>query len=304
MSKPHWTDSVYEEVTAKIIAQLEQGTIPWRKPWATSCQPAQNLVSRKAYRGINAIVLGFSEFASPYWATFNQVRSLGGNVIRGSKSSLVVFYKLVEKKDAQGRVMYSDSGRPLGFPMLRYSRVFNAEQCEGLTLPATPEPAAVQDADEAHLESARQVADAWKDCPVQIIGTSACYSPSLDQIRMPAMESFDCKASFYHTLFHEMGHATGHGTRLDREGITAKDARFGSDVYSKEELIAEFTASFVGNITGILDQVQLENSAAYVANWLKVLKDDRKLIVAAASAGQRAADYILRDSAGQEDESK
>ena len=208
------------------------------------------------------------------------------------------------KKDAAGNFMYDGQGRQIGFPMLRYSRVFNLEQIDGIADPsATSKIDQTPGAEASALEAARKVAGDWNDCPIEIIGSSACYSPALDKIRMPAIESFRTEASYYHTLFHECGHATGHGSRLDRAEVV-KTSNFGSADYGKEELVAEMTAAFVSNVTGIMGQVEFEQSAAYLANWLKVLRDDHKMVIAAASAAQKAADWILRRNDAQEDESK
>jgi antirestriction protein ArdC len=292
-------DNIYQEVTDRIIAQLEKGTVPWRKPWSSayegfSGQP-QNLVSRKAYRGINSLILGTAGFDSPWWLTFNQCRELGGNIKKGSKSNLVVFFKKLNKTDAKGNPVYDNLGREVFIPLLRYSRVFNSEQCEGLTLPTSDTPIVEGDAaesDESHIAKAKKIAKEANLCPIKNGGDSASYSPTLDVIKMPKVKDFNNPATYYHTLFHEMVHATGHKSRLNRFKED-KVAAYGGEDYSKEELVAEMGASFVSNIAGILDQVQFEQSAAYIANWLEALKHDHKFVVKAATAAQRAADLIL-----------
>jgi antirestriction protein ArdC len=296
MTNSELTDRIYAEITDKFILKLEQGTVPWRKPWAGGDSAPKNLVSKRAYRGINTLILSLSDFSSPWWLTFKQAGDLGGKVLKGSKSSIVVYYSRIEKRDANGNVKRDENGRPLSFAMLRYSRVFNLEQTEGIEAPAGPEPVTIGDAAEGDLGAAETLYGetllTWMP-NVSQGGTRACYSPSLDSIKMPRIDSFSRKAEFYHTFHHEAAHATGHATRLNREGIVELN-EFGSKSYSKEELVAEITAAFVSNAVGILNEVTFENSAAYLSNWIKVLKSDNAFIVKASSGAQKAADFILK----------
>lgn len=302
-------ESIYNEITNRFIAKLEAGTIPWRKPWeavSTSSEygsAPRNLVSKKAYRGINTIILGMAEFISPWWVTFKQCKELGGMVKAGSKSNMVVYFKLIEKTDKNGKPIFDAKGRKLTFPILRYSRVFNTDQCEGLNVPADDVPVVEGDAAEDDtIKVAKQIADNADLCDVRNGGDKACYSPVLDVIRMPEVKAFDNAASYFHTLFHEFGHATGHASRLNREGVTGVNG-FGSENYSQEELVAEMTASFVSNFAGILTDVRFNNAASYIANWLEVLKNDNKFVIKAASAAQRAADWILGVKKDENEES-
>ena len=277
---------VYEIVTERIVAALEKGTAPWRKPWAgggsvSSCGPV-NLASRRPYRGVNVWLLHASGFSSRYWVTFNQARKLKGNVRKGEKGSLVVFWKKLP-----GKVV--DGVKSRDFLMIRYSTVFNLSQCDGLTDPdASLAPAVAKPEPEA-IASAQAIADAMPQAPTLTHGGGrACYSPSLDVVRMPERAAFAKQPEYYSTLFHELIHATGHESRVGREfGLS-----FGSEKYSREELVAEMGAAFLCAEAGIVDET-LDNSAAYLASWISRLKEDPTLVVKAASAAQKAAEFIL-----------
>jgi antirestriction protein ArdC len=274
---------IYQSITERFIDQLKKGTVPWQRPWLS----AQNLVSQKPYRGINSLLLGSAPFGSPFWVSFKQALDLGGNVRKGEKSHPVIYYKFLEKRDAAGNLVIRGDGTQARVPFIRWSNVFNLEQTEGITPPVLT---ATQTSQQPCDKAAEMVAAA-KLCPIHHAGYSASYSPQLDIIQMPSPATFHTLADYHHTLFHEMVHATGHGSRLDREGVT-KPVQFGSDRYSREELIAELGAAFLSNEAGILSDVQFQNSAAYLASWIKKLEDDPRLIVSAAGQGQRASDFI------------
>lgn len=271
---------VYQIVTDRVIELLEKGTVPWHKSWASSEQFPMNLVSKKLYRGINVWMLGVAGYASPYWLSYKQAGDLGGNVRKGETSSLAVFWKRLEVEDKV-------TGEKKTVPMLRYYRVFNVEQCEGIDYPK-PEPR--NPSFNPILEAQRIVSDMPNKPEIAFQGGRACYSRSEDKVRIPAPEMFDAEPEFYSTLFHELAHATGHESRLAR--LQNDNNAFGSSTYAKEELIAEMTASFLCATAGILHRT-IDNSAAYIANWLERLRNDRKLVVQAASAAHRASDYIL-----------
>jgi antirestriction protein ArdC len=275
---------IYEIITARFIEQLQKGTVPWQRPWAG----VQNLVSRKPYRGINSLILGGSEFQSPYWISFKQAKDLGGTVRQGEKATPVIYYKLFEKRDDKGNLVLGSNGHPTRIPFIRWSNVFNLDQTEGIQAPTQ---AASQEVIQPLEKAASIVRDA-KLCPIRETGFVAAYSPKDDVIRMPAKKTFRSPEAYYQTLFHEMTHATGHASRLDREGIT-QPVKFGSERYSKEELIAELGASFLSNEAGILNKVEFENSAAYLASWVERLKKDPKMIFTASSQAQRSTDLIL-----------
>ena len=275
---------IYEIITARFIDQLKKGTVPWQKPW----MGVQNIVSKKPYRGINSLILGGSDFQSPYWLTFKQAHDLGGNIKKGEKATPVIYYKLFEKRDDHGNLVLGSNGRPTRIPFIRWSNAFNLDQTEGIEPPAqTATQEVIQPLDKA----AKIVAEA-KICPIYHTGFAAVYSPGEDVIRMPAQKTFRSPESYYQTLFHEMTHSTGHASRLDREGVTLP-IKFGSERYSKEELIAELGASFLSNEAGILNEVQFDNSAAYLGSWIEKFQNDPRMIFTASSQAQRSTDFIL-----------
>jgi antirestriction protein ArdC len=278
---------IHAAITDRFIEQLRAGCVPWQRPW----QSVTNFVSRKAYRGINSLTLGSTTFGSPFWMTFRQANELGGHIRKGEKSTPVIYYKFLEKRDGSGNPVFTAKGRPAHIPFVRWSNVFNFEQTEGVAAPIqAPTPTTIPS-----LDRAETLMREAKLCPIRKEGFAAVYSPSEDVIRMPAPATFRSSQDYYHTLFHEMTHATGHASRLDREGIT-NPIRFGSERYSKEELIAELGAAFLSNEAGILDQVRFDNSAAYLQSWIGKLKDDPTLIVSAASHAQRGFDWVAGQS--------
>jgi antirestriction protein ArdC len=266
-------ENIYEMVNAKLMEKLEAGVIPWRKPWVGG--NAVNWVTQKPYRGINAIMLDAGEYA-----TFNQIKKAGGKVKKGAKSEIIVFWKFIEKENEEGEV---DK-----LPLLRYYRVFNIEtQVEGL------EPKQERgNFEHDPIEEAEKIFKGYINSPSYTWeNNGAWYKPALDIINVPPIKAFPKAEEFYCTLFHEMAHSTGHDSRLKREGIK-QVAAFGSEDYSKEELIAEFTASMLCGKAGI-DNSTIDNSASYIQSWLRVLKDDKTMLVQAAGKAQKAADYIL-----------
>src|SRR5712692_8938736 len=279
LPKPH--PSVYEIVTAQVIRQLESGVAPWRKPWRTL--PPVNLISKKVYRGINVFLLAFAGYGSQYWRTFNQAKQLGGNVRRGEHGTKIVFWKCNtrETESADGEIEEHKSA------FLRYYTVFNLEQTEGLKALLRLPPA-------FPIESAEAIVKGMPNPPAFEQDSRPAYIPSRDTVTMPSRTAFDSQAEFYSTLFHELTHSTGHAKRLARDGFDTPQ-KFGSDSYSREELIAEMGSAMLCGIAGI-EQATISNSAAYLQSWIKRLKADSRLIVSAASAAQKAADYIRGDS--------
>jgi antirestriction protein ArdC len=209
-------------------------------------------------------------------------------VKKGEKSTPVIYYKFLEKRDDAGNLVVRENGSPSRIPFVRWSNVFNVDQTEGITSPAI----AVSQNTAQTLERAAAMVDSAKLCPIHHGGFAAYYSPKDDVIRMPAHSTFHSQEDYYHSLYHEMTHAVGHSSRLNREGIS-QQARFGSERYSKEELIAELGAAFLSNEAGILDRVRFENSAAYLASWIAKLENDPRMIVSAASQAQRSTDFIM-----------
>jgi antirestriction protein ArdC len=278
LPRPH--ASVYKIVTQRIIEQLEAGVAPWKKPW-TSKAPA-NLCSTKEYRGLNVLMLASQGFPSRFWLTFNQANKLGGHIKRGAKGSLVVYWNIGEEREVIG----PDGGAKTQTPfLLRYSTVFNLSPAKLLGEQRENDP----------IADCESIVSAMPNRPTIEQSDAAWYRPSTDAVGIPHRNAFHSSEEFYSTLFHELAHSTGHASRLGREGFD-KPVQFGSESYSKEELIAECTAAMLCGVTGIQTQT-LENSASYLRTWIARLNSDSKLIVQAASAAQKAADYIRGESA-------
>lgn len=276
---------VYELVTARIIESLEAGVVPWFKPWRSRFGGAlpQNGQSKRVYSGINLFILGLSRYSDPRWLTFNQVKELGGSVRKGEKGTPIVFYKLLEVESKSG------DGTTQNIPYLTKYYVWNIEQCDGLNL---PEPGAVDSGITFApiLEAEHVLADMPSPPAVKHGFSGAYYRPSTDTVHMPRPEDFLSVDAYYHTLFHELAHATGHESRLGRLKGHA-DAAFGSESYAFEELVAELTSAMVCDSCGVTPDIP--QTAAYIDGWLSALKKDRKMIVRAASSAHKAADFIL-----------
>lgn len=273
--------NVYEIITDRIIGMLEKGVVPWHKPWNGGANAPKNLVSGKEYRGINVFLLSSSGYASPYWASYKQIAAMGGQVTKGEKGTPVVFWNWIEAEK-------SALGKADRIPFIRYYTVFNVQQTTGLDGKIPPSDAVVNPF--SPIESAEAIASRFTDCPVEHSGNRAFYSPTRDMIGMPSPELFNSPEEYYSTLFHEMTHSTGHKSRLDRPGFI--DVNFGSQSYSKEELVAEMGATFLSAVSGIENKM-IDNSAAYINGWLSKLRKDKKILISAASLAQKATDHIL-----------
>ena len=225
--------SVYEIVTERILEKLEQGTIPWQRPWSGGGCP-RNLVSGKEYRGVNVWLLGSQDFSSPYWLTFKQAKQLGGSVRKGERSTPCIFWKFLTRDTEDSKTGETETRK---IPLVRYYSVFNAvDQCDGISHPRLE---AQQDkpAPFNPIESAEAIVAAYPDAPSfsEDGRGSAYYRPATDAIHLPEKETFDSEAHYYATLFHEMGHSTGHEKRLARPGVT-NPIRHASHDYSKSLL--------------------------------------------------------------------
>ena len=274
--------NVYEIVTEQVIKQLESGVAPWRKPWRT--EPPCNLVTGKEYRGINPFLLAPQGYGSRYWLTYYQANKLGGHIRKGEHSSIVTFWKVGTEKTVVDAAGNERKSRPF---LLRYYRVFNVEQTEGIAeklglgnaSPRTPS-----------LDQCEAIVAGMPNCPAITQDGRAWYRPSTDTVGIPSRTAFNSAEEYYSTLFHELTHSTGHTSRIGREGIDVLNT-FGSESYSREELVAEMGAAMLCGVTGI-EPITLSNSAAYLNSWIERLRGDSKLIILAASAAQKAADYI------------
>ena len=273
----------YSIITDRIVKVLESGTVPWRKPWRGRNSMPCNAVSKRPYHGINLLLLSLAPFVDHRWLTLRQANQLGGHVRLGERASIAVFWKQVligeETEDENKRSV----------PFLRYYKVFNAEQCDDLALPILMDDWHVEL--NQRIKSAEQLIGAMPN-PPRIVegGSAACYFPRDDLVRVPKIQDFESPESYYATMFHELGHSTGHESRLNRAGVTGQ-AEFGLCDYSREELVAELTSAFLCAEIGI-DNSTLDQSASYIHGWLSALAGDVKAVVVAAGQAQRAADYI------------
>jgi antirestriction protein ArdC len=283
----------YQVITDRVITLLEQGIVPWQKPWQGGDQLPQNAVSGRHYRGVNVFLLHAMNFESPFWLTFNQAKALGGSVRRGEKACPVVFWKWLESEE---------NGEMKRIAFLRYYSVFNIAQCEGIPRDKIPSLGSTR-REHSPIETAERIVSAMPKRPEVKHGLDrAFYSPGGDFVAMPSPEQFRTGEDYYSVLFHELAHSTGHETRLNRKGVSGAEGEwsaFGSTPYAKEELVAEMGAAFLCGQAGIVERT-LDNSAAYVGSWLQRLKDDRKLVVHAAAQAQKAADFILARTYAEE----
>lgn len=273
---------IYETVTNLIVERLEAGVVPWQMPWKTTSSIPRNLVSKKPYRGFNFWYLLSFGFERPYFLTFKQVQDLGAKIKKGSKSFMVVLWKMVE---------YEKDGETEEIPMLRYYRVFRIDDVEGID-PVKILENKSHDHEFDPIASCEQLIEFWYDSPViRFNKKKACYIPSLDEVYMPNARTFFKDEEYYSTVFHELVHSTGHRKRLSRHE-KFPNMNFGSKDYSQEELVAEMGAAYLCGICGI-ENATIDNSAAYIQGWLKKLKSDKKFIVMASGMAQKAVDYIL-----------
>ena len=253
---------VYEKVNEKIMDLISKGTMPWEMTWEGSTLPI-NLASNTQYRGINVWMLSatamFNGYPHNQWLTFNQTRKLGGAVKKGEKASFVVFAKRIEKK---GQDNVPEDERD-SFFLYQYYNVFNVAQCDGIT------PIENKVRENTPLEEAEAIVAGYKNKPEIIRGEySPCYSPLNDKVFMPTIDAFTSSEEYYGALFHELAHSTGHESRMNRDLAGKMD----KTSYSKEELIAEFTASYLRAMTGIATPVADANSASYIDGWSEKTK--------------------------------
>lgn len=296
---------VYEKITSRVLAQLEAGTVPWHKPWSggTRRRP-QNLVSKRPYHGVNVFVTACQGYTSPFWVTMNQLRQIGGcdpgfcrkkhehaHVRKGETGTPIVFWS--SREVSRQKVGEPEPHTDRIF-LARYSHVWNVAQVTGVEGKVPADETVVERAFEPITECERIVQElTLRGAPAieHRIDQRAYYQAHVDRIVIPRPETFHSAADYYATLFHELAHATGHPSRLNRETLVDRTA-FGDTNYSEEELVAEFAATFLCGVAGIENNV-VDNSAAYVASWSNKLQSDKHLVLRAASKAQKAADFIL-----------
>lgn len=280
--------SVYEMVTDRIIEQLENGVIPWKKPWTGVRSGAFNRISKKPYSLLNQMLLKFDG----EYATFKQWQDLGGHVRKGEHSEIVVFWKIqpVEEEQEDGTKVVKQ------IPLLRYYNVFHISQVDGV------EPLPQEELHDIEpIEKAESVLhDYWTRENITVkhmAGNRAYYSPTFDMICLPLFEQFCDSSEYYSTAFHESVHSTMKENRCNRaEDRKGKIVAFGSQEYSKEELVAELGSTTILNIIGVETKDSFRNSAAYIQNWLSVLRNDVKFVVSASSKAEKAVKYILGEA--------
>jgi len=291
--------SLYGEVTAQIIAELEEGRLPWVQPWDAArcpCTMPRNGVSGRAYSGINVLILwaagmgasgpgasGTREsFSSQRWLTYKQAEKAGGHVRRGEKGTVICYADRFTPREEASRAQSQDrEARTIAF--LKRFTVFNFDQCEGLPESMTralalPDPV-------LSIEAADRVIAA-SGATMHIGGGEAFYAPREDVVQVPPQAAFHEPINWYRTALHELGHWTGHKQRLARD----QSGAFGSAAYAREELVAEMAAAFSCASLGIVPTVRHSD---YIGAWLEVLRADEKAIFRAASAASKATDYLL-----------
>ncbi len=296
---------LYARVTELIVAELEKGRIPWRKRWGIledgRVEVAQNFVSKRAYTGINSVLLGCAQYERPYFLTFRQATELGGNIRKGARGNLVVFWNVLEKEKEVTNRKGETKTQKVGVPLLRHYFVFNVADVEGVTieLPKLLPPDAITEAyrieacDAVYASYHNRNAGPGPDI-IHRDPARAFYSPLFDYVNMPRPSAFDCPEAYYSVLFHELVHSTGHRDRLNREELVQSDG-FGGERYAKEELTAEIGACYLASSCGLdlTDHRLLTNAAAYLQNWLTSLKGDKTPIFRASGQAQKAVDYVL-----------
>lgn len=285
---------LYEQITNRLISQLEKGVVPWKSPYLHSSVMPRNYSTQKEYRGINVLLLGSLCFSSPYFLTFLQAKELGGTVRKGEHGHLVVKYGTYSRANPAEE----DDANQRSRGYLKGYTVFNSSQIDGIQFPeasSLPDLTTTQKTD-----FARGIIESMPQRPPIFTGSSLpCYRKHTDSVHMPENRLFHDEEGYYSTLFHELAHATGHESRLSRRSLLENKGIDASGdtsrkIYAEEELVAEIAASFLNAEAGILEE-KIANSAAYIQSWVNALrtKDARGWIVRAAAQGQRAADFIL-----------
>lgn len=277
--------SVYEMVTERIIAELENGIIPWEKPWSGIQDGAYNRISNRPYSLLNQMLLRHSG----EYATMKQWNQLGGKIKKGSKSEIVVFWKITEIEETKE----DGTKEKKQIALLRYYNVFHISQVEGV------EPKQRKMHEIEPIAEAENILNDYLNREKirfeQTASNEAYYSPLQDLIHLPLTNQFKNTEEYYSTAFHEAVHSTRHVNRLDRLK-TGVNASFGSETYSKEELVAEIGSASILNMLGIETNKSFRNSASYIQSWIKVLKNDTRFIVSASTKAEKAVKYILNDS--------
>lgn len=287
---------IYSQITEKIVKELESGIIPWQKPWQNStCAGCVSHTSGKPYSILNQILLGMR---AGEWLTYKQIQKEGGRIKNGEKSSIVVFWDFVNVKKVETET--DEDGNEIEvekiisrYPILKSYNVFHIDQCEGISPKFGNKP--IENENEP-IESAEKIARDYiqrEQLDVRIKNTDrAFYRPSDDHVEVPEMKQYEITEEYYSTLFHELTHSTGHAKRLNRKEVVGVSF-FGDSDYSKEELVAELGAAFACRLAGLDCERAFNNSVGYIQGWLRALKNDKRMIVAAATKAEQAVEYML-----------
>ena len=283
--------SLYDEITGKIIGDLETGRVPWVQPWGTAAAKAplampSNAATGRHYSGINVLILWGAViehgFPGQSWLTFRQALALGGHVRKGERGTTVVYADRFVPDDEKRRARETGD-EAQAVPFLKRFTVFNAAQCEGLPediaiVAPPPSPGLIEPQVEALIRAT--------GIDFRIGGNRAFYVPALDYVRVPPPQAYFEPINWHRTALHELGHATGHPSRLGRD----MSGGFGTKKYAVEELVAEMNAAFCCASLGIVPTVR---HADYIGSWLEVLREDNRAIVRSASQASKAADWLL-----------
>ena len=310
---PRWNqDDYHQEFAAKLKEQIAAGVAPWQKPWAPGERRLpENIQTKKPYRGGNSVYLSVTQTAKGYsdhrWATYKQIKDMGGQVRTGEKATHVLFYKFDDEKEkAQAQpgtpttegTAEKNQTRP---PLVRCYAVFNVEQADNLKLDRTGEDQEKPPEWKSHQTAERVIHDSG--VPVaHLRGDRAFYNLQTDTVTLPEREQFASANGYYQTALHELGHATGHPSRMDRETLKNGVGHFGSTEYAREELRAEMSAMMTGERVGVGHDGS--RGAAYVKGWLQAIDDDPKEIYKAAADAQKISDYLLRPIREREQETE
>jgi len=303
----------YKMAADAVLAAMERGTVPWRMPWTQGPGALpQNLASRRPYRGINVFLLAMAGYPSPFWLTFKQAKTLGGQVRKGEKATTAILWKQTKKRlrtpaevaaaKANGDTVRKDEkGQFVLLILARRFALFNVAQVDGLQ--DVPEVEQIGDPTWSPEEAAEAIAAGYPDGPsVAEGGSSASYAPARDHVQMPDRGRFTEATDWHATLFHELAHSTGHADRLGRPDLVDPKATFGSVKYAREELTAEMAAAMLCTVAGIDAAPLTERHAAYVEHWRERIGEDPKLVVIAAQRAQKACDLILGPDQDQDTE--
>ena len=287
------SNDIYQKVTDRIIAELEKGHVPWIRPWRDGEPPFPiNALSGRPYHGINVPLLwesaDTSSFGSDRWLTFHQVSTLGGQVCKGEKSTLAVLYlpRTQEETDAQGEPLLDESGEPRvrHFGIIREFRLFNLSQCADLPsilYEPVPRP-------EQPVEAAESIVTHSGVTVRHRVQSQAYYQPATDRVMMPHPLQFESREAYYATLLHELTHATGHPSRLNRTGIADTGAE--GDAYAMEEMVAEMGSAFLCALCGIKGRLQ---HASYISYWLALLRQDKHAVIRASGMARNACEWLF-----------